>query len=272
MNDPAAIQHSLLMCVYDGNIDAVRILIEKGANINHVWGGGGEFDPGDNALLIAIQNYKFGGGLHDSASTNIDMVKLLLDHGANPNSPPPGIPIHEALNFGSVNTGGEIVKALVLAGADVNVKLKRMGTPLHGVYCCGDQKMAVSVAQLLISKGALVDAKNDRGNSPLDDFLSDNWVVTGGLTRPPQHAAKLRALAKVLLRGGASTTGCRFASSEFPAKTFVAQVLKRGGWKKYEVWHKRVLAGLVSKCSKRVDLPDDAAGLVVDFYCPSGGS
>ncbi|KAH8046426.1 metalloendopeptidase [Aureococcus anophagefferens] len=33
-----------------------------------------------------------------------------------------------------------------------------------------------------------------------------------------------------------------------------------------------VLVGLVTKCSKRVGLSDDAAGLVVDFYCPSGGS
>ena len=259
----------MLECVLQGDFDGVRKCIAAGANLDYT-----HFHYDDlNALLIAIENHKFGGCLHDmSASANIDMVKLLLDHGANPNSPPPGIPIDEALNFGSVNTGGEIVKALVLAGADVNVKLKRMGTPLHGVYCCGDQKMAVSVAQLLISKGALVDAKNDRGNSPLDDFLSDNWVVTGGPNSRSQHAAKLRALAKVLLRGGASTTGCRFASSEFPAKTFVAQVLKRGGWKKYALWHKRVLAGLVSKCSKRVDLPDDAAGLVVDFYCPRGGS
>ena len=258
--------YEMLECVRQGDFDGVRKCIAAGANLDYT-----HFHYNDvNALLIAIQNHKFGGGLHDMSASakTIDMVKLLLDHGANPNSPPPGIPIHEALTFGSDNTGGEIVKALVLAGADVNVKLKRMGTPLHGVYSCGDQKMAVSVAQLLISKGALVDAKGDRRNSPLDEFLSINWVSRGGPNSRSQHAAKLRALAKVLLRGGASTTGCRFAERhgrvrEYPAKTLVDLVIKRGGWKKYALWHKQVLVGLVTKCKP---MPDDAAGLVVDFY------
>jgi hypothetical protein len=131
------------------------------------------------------------------------------------------------------------------------------------VFCIRNPKKAVAVANLLISKGALVDAKNDYGMRPLDyalDVHSDGRATSLVLKR---------ALAKCLLRAGAATTGLADDLEESPAKTSVDLVIKRGGWKKYARWHKQVLVGLVTKCQP---MPDDAAGLVVDFYCPSGGS
>ena len=51
--------------------------------------------------------------------------------------------------------------------------------------------------------------------------------------------------------------------------TMLLRAVKRaGGWKPYAAKHKRVLVGLVTKCKP---IPDDAAGLVVEFYCPEGG-
>ena len=54
-----------------------------------------------------------------------------------------------------------------------------------------------------------------------------------------------------------------------PTYALVRRVKARGGWKAYTRHHKRVLVGLVAKCKP---IPDDAAGLVVEFYCPVGGS
>ena len=34
--------------------------------------------------------------------------------------------------------------------------------------------------------------------------------------------------------------------------------------------HRKILAGVVSKCARLV-LPDGPAGIIVDFYCPRGG-
>lgn len=34
--------------------------------------------------------------------------------------------------------------------------------------------------------------------------------------------------------------------------------------------HHRILAGVVSKCTRLV-LPDGPAGIIVDYYCPRGG-
>jgi len=153
------------------------------------------------------------------------------------------------------------------------------GTPLHGVLSCGDQKMAVSVEELVIDT-ALVVSEDVPGRGLAAHFLlhvlkSENLIE-----------AKMRALAKCLLRVGASPTGLMEDLEEFfgplggysggllwrTAKTLVDPIVKHDGWNGYARWHKQVLVGLVTKCSKRVGLSDDAAGLVVDFYCPSGGS
>jgi hypothetical protein len=52
------------------------------------------------------------------------------------------------------------------------------------------------------------------------------------------------------------------------AYAMVDQIQRAGGWKEYARQHKRVLAGLVTKCAP---LPNDAARLVVEFWCPEGG-
>ena len=53
------------------------------------------------------------------------------------------------------------------------------------------------------------------------------------------------------------------------ARRLVDHVKARGGWREHARAHKRVLVGLVTKC--KPGFPDDAAGLVVEFWCPSGG-
>ena len=289
LEDQTTINLQLLEQVRKGNLPGIRFLIiDLLADIDFV------DHCGNSALSLAVscramdQIADFAAMDPDlpdvprsstkslTPAEQVNMVKMLLDLGADPSLLSP---ILETFTFGFESTDG-IVRALVSAGCDVNVNLEHVGTPLLGVFVIDDQKTAVSLAQLLITNGARVDEKNNRGESPLDYALKFRGK---------------RPLAKCLLRAGASMTDlpddleenreppvpvyCRVKNDLVwrpaeipPAKKFVAQVLKRGGWKKYALWHKRVLAGLVSKCSKRVDLSDDAAGLVVDFYCPSGGA
>ena len=74
----------------------------------------------------------------------------------------------------------------------------------------------------------------------------------------------------MLLRAGAVIPhySRRFYLYDNPANALVRHVKARGGWKSHAAKHKRVLVGLVAKCKP---IPDDAAGLVVEFYCPVGG-
>ena len=62
----------------------------------------------------------------------------------------------------------EFTKLLIANGADVNVNID--GTPLHPAAFKGDKE----IAELPISKGADVDAKDENGDTPL------NWAAAGG--------------------------------------------------------------------------------------------
>jgi len=259
MADAHALQKPLLLMVQRGDIGGVRMFIEAGADVNHVWGGGGEFDPGDTALGVAIYSMRM------NTNFSVNMVNELLALGADAGA-------HVNIIFGAIHAVDEganpdFLAALVAAGADVQAKRYGLGTPLHAVFCIRNPKKAVAVANLLISKGALVDAKTDRGERPLDRVFRVFYL--DGFRMPAELLARDRALAMCLLRAGAATTGLADDLEESPAKTSVDLVIKRGGWKKYARWHKQVLVGLVTKCQP---MPDDAAGLVVDFYCPRGGS
>jgi ankyrin repeat protein len=73
--------------------------------------------------------------------------------------------------WAAVNGRKEIVELLIAKGADVNAKSKR-GTPLHFAAKGGHRE----VAKLLIAKGADVNAKTGDGVTPLD-WAEDvkNW-------------------------------------------------------------------------------------------------
>ena len=148
-----------------GRKDMIELLISKGAEVN-----------ASNALLSA------------AGREYIELVKLWIAKGADVNAKDAqgSTALHEA----SSNGNQELAKILISAGADVNVgdNLSRTpldlaeknrhteiiellkkhggkkGTPtLLGAVDAGD----IELVQSLISKGADVNVKNDRGETPL---------------------------------------------------------------------------------------------------------
>jgi len=105
--------------------------------------------------------------LHDaSAQGNLRMVELLLRLGADPNVGLPGgrTPLYCVANECQVPGGGYIVRALVRAGAQVNVPsgAKRC-TALHLAARRGNTE----VAQALLDCGADMNAQDATGDTPL---------------------------------------------------------------------------------------------------------
>lgn len=104
--------------------------------------------------------------LHDvAAQGNLRMVELLLRLGADPNAgTPERTPLYCVANECQVTGGGDIVRALVRAGAQVNATcgVKRC-TALHMAARRGNSE----VAEALLDGGADLNARDSAGDTPL---------------------------------------------------------------------------------------------------------
>ena len=93
----------------------------------------------------------------------------------------PDISIHEAVQDGNI----EAVKQHLAAGTDVNGTGEELGwTPLHLAAYKGQNE----IVELLIAKGANVNAKNDIGETPLDFAIQLKSTEIADLLR--KHGGK----------------------------------------------------------------------------------
>jgi len=109
----------LLFAVRDGSLDAVRTLLDRGANVND------KVEDGTSALVIATMNAHW------------ELAAYLLDHGGDPNAGEQGwTALHQLIRtrglswgrlphpVGSGNmTSMELAAKLIASGADVNARM-----------------------------------------------------------------------------------------------------------------------------------------------------
>lgn len=138
---------SLHQAAADGDIEQVKSLISKGADIN------AKDEDGDTALHIAIDHGRQ------------DVVKPLLDKGADINTKTRyggRTPLHQACLRGQTDTA----ELLIAKGADVNAIDSIWGAkPL----ACAAYEGHKNTVELLLSKGADINHKNRAGNTALSD-------------------------------------------------------------------------------------------------------
>ena len=149
---------ALLAAAASDDMDIMRVLVEKGANVNSA-----ERDGGTPLLYAA-------------GSRNLAAVKLLLAKGANVNAANTDggtvkngklalvklTPLMMAASYGSP----ELVRTLLDAGAEVNASDIRGMTPLMMAVASETQDPAV--ARLLLERGAEINAKSEAGETALD--------------------------------------------------------------------------------------------------------
>lgn len=147
-------------CAYHGDVSAVRHLVSSGASLGAL---------GEN---LDLNGAVFHG--------HWQLCEFLIEHGADVNHPQPETgetPLHAALCKADNPVCNRVLKVLLDHGADPN-RTTRPGTetgsfmrdcrtkgetPLHRAAAFGD----VETIQLLMNAGAVVDAKDAHGDTPL---------------------------------------------------------------------------------------------------------
>jgi hypothetical protein len=122
----------------------------------------------------SLQSCRFSGRtlLHCAAGAGcLTVVQSLLQLGTDPDILDSGghTPLYSVANECRWSTGPEVVRALVLAGADVNAcDGVTNATPLH----MAARRGFVEIARTLLDCGADIDARDRRGTTPLQRALN----------------------------------------------------------------------------------------------------
>jgi cytochrome c len=161
VNDPDAFATPLYYAVSRQHLDAAKLLIDRGADVN----AGSKI--GGPPLKAAI------------AKSKPELITLLLAHGADPNvAVGDQTALHEAVRRGCL----DCVKALVAAGADVNARTANpvARTPIHlarfhdhseiseylmahGVVLSKPEPIAAKLASADVEKGRIYFGRNCDG-------------------------------------------------------------------------------------------------------------
>jgi ankyrin repeat protein len=201
------------------SLEVIELLLQKGANPNlqlkllPPFRSLGADRGVDSMLTIGATPL-----LRAAKAMDAPAIELLLKYGANPNLPTTRgmIPIVAAAGVGSVDadtrgwfTTEDVqqraiasLDLLLKAGGDVNAADPQRGTTLlHGAAFWGWN----DVVKYLVSKGGKLDAKDNRGFTPIDSALGK----AGGNSRGGQRVDVHQDTADLLKQLCASASLCK---------------------------------------------------------------
>lgn len=140
-------EQKLIFAIQEGNMPAVRTLIERGLDPNTIFWTG---EKPENPLLVAIR------------AGNLRAVRYLLKKGSDPDGLPAyyTTPLIAAIEAGRI----EITHDLLSAGAQANATtLEDWNSPLIAAAQNGNPKLIEN----LIKLGAMIDQSDRDGRTPL---------------------------------------------------------------------------------------------------------
>ena len=141
-----------------GDVESMRLLMEKGADVNAVDG------RGDSPLMVAAGSVSVDAvRVLLSKGARVNVARVLSQSVKNgPIALAKVTPLMQAAPYGSP----ELIKALLDGGADVNAHDCREMTPL--MFAVGSENQNAAVVRLLLRAGASVNSKSNVGETALD--------------------------------------------------------------------------------------------------------
>lgn len=144
------------------NIEIFKLFVKKGYTIDH-----------GNSINMTALMYVVEG--HYDKIPDIVLAKFLLDNKADPNRIGDGQTVlGHVLLFGRDSNSLDIVRLLLQYGADPNKIDSQSRSPL--LYCANDH--AVDILKLLIEKGANINYQNKDGTTALHSAVLNNQVYS----------------------------------------------------------------------------------------------
>jgi ankyrin repeat protein len=243
----------LVMTLLNGHWDLARLLIESGADVNlwDFWGQSPLYIAVDMNILPASARVDLPAV---DETTGIEVIKLLLARGANPNVQLKlRQPLRQAVNDRNADFvlgpgATPLLRAAVAADVEAMTLLLAAGalpelatfddvTPLQGaVSTTGTrgkfktQDQAIAAVNLLVAAGAQVNSRNNRGVTPAHLAAGRGWdemlklLAARGANLDAADVDRLTPLDYALAR-----TRVGFLQNKPPARTETAALLKSLG-------------------------------------------
>jgi ankyrin repeat protein len=224
-----------------GSLDAVRTLIDAGADVNAAEAQGttplhwAACDPARVKLLLG-HGAKADSGNAEGRTPLIvasgcesagESVRMLLEKGANVNARQANgaTPLYEAARGG----GPRICRMLLTAGAKVDVATERGMTPLMDAVGLGD----IELVKMLIARGAQVNARNTSSGTVRHGEVAMKQITPLMFATPFGSAEMVKTLldagADAKMRDSRSMTPLMFAvASDHQDVRVVKLLVERG--------------------------------------------
>ena len=188
-------------------VEVAKLLIEAGADVN---AGKGSMTPLSNAVkygniaLIKLLIEKGAGIDHPVYpplfwAAKPEVAAVLIEAGADPNARNKKGQTAIHLTTSSWAPNAATVELLIEHGADVNAKDRSGSTPLHRAIQRGISNGDLKTAKALVDAGAEIDAKDKDGNTPLSAARDELESNRENLFSDPDNVAKQTAAAEAAI-------------------------------------------------------------------------
>lgn len=161
--------YSIIKACEKGNLQIVRFLVEKGADVNVRTQGDGQTPLHTAFFIDSTLPQKLSDAERESQIR--EMIQYLVEQGANVNAKGGFClaPLHQAVSHGNT----EIVKYLIQYGADVNLFLEDVDENESRATAlgCAVQENNLEIAKLLIKHGANPLVGNEISITPMEEAL-----------------------------------------------------------------------------------------------------